>query len=352
MIKINKIVQEDLEIISQENLPWGQFRNSTILITGSTGYIGGWVVETLFYLNQKFKLNLKILLVGKSVDNIKKKFEKHLGDSYYTSFIFSNLDLSVVSECHDYLGDVNYVFHCAGIADPVVYTKNPVGTVKINTLGTMILLDALSSNCKGFLFLSSGWANGIVTDNQIPTKETDYGKLDTMDVVSCYGESKRMGENICASYYKQYFIPTKVARISYAYGPMMNLDNDNRVVASFISSIIKNQKIIMNSEGRATRSFCYISDIVTALFTILLKGCNGQVYNASNGTENSIKDVIFWIREYFLEKYDNIDISFEKDGIFRPNRTCLSGDKLKKLDWQPKYDLEEGIKRTVESYLE
>jgi UDP-glucuronate decarboxylase len=344
---MNKIVQEDLEIISQCNLPWEQFKNSSILVTGASGHICGYIVDTLVYLNEKLKLNLDIIASGRNFNKLEKRFKEYLNkDNFFIDTLnFSNKTLFI-------LPIVDWIIHGASNADPIKYTKNPIDTIKTNTVGIMNLLDYMKpEDYKGFLFLSSGWANGILNETQIPTSEIDYGRLDTMDVTSCYGESKRMGENICASYYQQYGIPTKVARISYAYGPLMDLETDNRAIASFISSIIKNQKIVMNSDGRATRSFCYISDIVTALFTILLKGNNGQVYNASNGTENSIISVIDYLKKYFSVKYNNIEIDLQKDSIFRPNRACLSGNKLKALDWQPKYDLEEGIKRTVESYL-
>lgn len=340
---MNKIVQEDLEIISNYNLQWEQFRDSTILVTGATGYIGSWIVQTLLYLNKKFDYNIRIIVSGKNYLKFLCQFKPS------KNLIFIDIDLS--ENFSYFFQNVDFVIHAASIADPVEYTKNPVETIKVNTIGTINLLDSLDKeNCKGFLFLSSGWANGILNDNQIPTKETDYGTLDTMDVVSCYGESKRMGENICASYYKQFGIPTKVARISYAYGPLMNLETDNRAIANFISSIIRDQKIVMNSNGKATRSFCYISDIITALFTILLKGNDGQVYNASNGEENTIMDVVSDLITNFSSKY-KIELLIKNDNIFRPTRACLSGDKLKSLGWNYKYNLNQGLKRTVESYL-
>ncbi|KAA6336830.1 GDP-6-deoxy-D-mannose reductase [termite gut metagenome] len=132
-----------------------------------------------------------------------------------------------------------------------------------------------------FLYFSSGEVYGKVNDSIATVSETDYGYLDPMNVRSCYGESKRMGENICISYMHQYGIPVKVVRPAHTYGPGMDL-NDGRVFADFVRDVAHNNNIVMHSDGSNSRAFCYLSDATIAFFIVLLYGTNGEAYNVAN----------------------------------------------------------------------
>ena len=154
--------------------------------------------------------------------------------------------------------------------------------IKANTVGTMNLLElAYQKNVKGFLYFSSGEVNGDIFETVTSVKESDYGKVDPLNVRSCYAESKRMGENICSCYFYQYKVPVKIVRLSHTYGPTIPLD-DERVFVSFVKNVLNNQNIELNSDGSAKRCFLYLSDAVRAYFKVLLDGENANVYNVSN----------------------------------------------------------------------
>ena len=126
-----------------------------------------------------------------------------------------------------------------------------------------------------FYFLVTVKIYGEVTADKIPTKEDYYGYIDPTDIRSCYAESKRMGENMCISWHKQYEVPAKIVRPFHTYGPCMNLD-DGRVFADFVSNIVNHENIIMKSNGKSIRAFCYVADPVAGFFTVLLNGQNGE----------------------------------------------------------------------------
>jgi nucleoside-diphosphate-sugar epimerase len=213
---------------------------------------------------------------------------------------------------------------------------------------------ARKDSLKGFLFFSTGGVYGKVPDHLLPMKETDYGYLDPLDVRSCYNESKRMGENICVSWQSQYGLPVKIARISYVYGPGMDLD-DERVFPSFVAKIVRGEDIIMNSQGKATRAFCYIADATLAFFTILLKGKEGDAYNVGVEKETSVLELAKILIDLSPSQKLRLIIEPTDDPHHRADtsmqRSCLAIDRIKKLGWAPIYDLPEGCRRTVQSYL-
>ena len=162
-----------------------------------------------------------------------------------------------------------------------------------------------------------------------------------------------MGETMCVSWLHQYGVPAKIVRPFHTYGPGINLD-DGRVFADFISDIVNNRNIVMKSDGKAIRSFCYIADATVGFFTILLKGENGQAYNLSNNlAEVSILELANLLVKTFpeknltVERKDNGNSEYLKSEI---NKCSPDVSKIKGLGWQPKYSLEEGFKRAVESF--
>ena len=207
---------------------------------------------------------------------------------------------------------------------------------------------------ESFLYFSSGEVYGKVSDAIEFVSETDYGYLDSMNVRSCYGESKRAGETICVSYMHQYGLPVKVVRPAHTYGPGMDL-NDGRVFADFVRSIVNTQNIVMNSDGSATRTFCYLSDATLAFFKILLQGKNGEAYNMTNPTcEISILELAEKLIHLFPDK--NLKVvkkkQFPTGYIVSQNvGHTMSIEKLQQLNWKPEVDIENGFCRTILSYF-
>jgi nucleoside-diphosphate-sugar epimerase len=349
---LNRIIQEDIEFILDHKLDWDTFSNTTVLISGANGFLPAYMLETLLYLNTKKRRNIKVLALVRNKEKALKKFEHHKNRNDL-EFLIQDVCEPIKIKANV---NVDYIIHAASQASPKFYGKDPIGTIEANTIGTTNLLKlAKEKSSKGFLFFSSGEVYGEVKENQIPTKENDYGYLDPTKIRSCYGESKRMGENICVSWYHQYGVPVKIIRPFHTYGPGMDLA-DGRVFADFVSDVVNNRNIIMKSDGNDTRAFCYLADATLGFFTLLLKGKNGEAYNVGFDKETSINKLANILVNLFPEKNLKV-IKNEKEKSKEYikstiSRGCPDISKIKLLGWEPKYSIKEGFKRTITSYNE
>lgn len=347
---LSKIVREDLEFITNASIDWDLLEDSTVLISGAGGFLPSYIVETLLYLNDTRKKNIKVLALVRNEEKARKKFSHHIGRADL-EFLVQDVSERIV------LADeikVDFIIHAASQATPKVYGTDPVGTMLPNIVGTNNLLNlAKNKSVRGFLFFSSGEVYGSTESENIPTREDYPGSVDISNVRSCYGESKRAGESLCVSWQHQYGVPVKIVRLFHTYGPGMDLA-DGRVFADFVSDIINDRDIVMKSDGKHTRAFCYLADAVVGIWTVLLKGKPGEAYNIGMNKETSIIDLAHALVQLFPEK--GLRVTIDTSAI-SPNyinnkisRTCPDISKAKTLGWEPKTSLESGFKRTILSY--
>lgn len=273
---LTSIIREDIEQISK-NIDTSKCEGNTFLITGANGLLARYIVETLIYLNDyKLKKRCKIIALCRNNNDAISKFSEYI---YRTDF---KLLIQTVEEEIKYTESVDYIIHAASQANTKLFYSDPVGTLSANTIGTYNLLKyANEKKVKGFLFFSSGAVYG---DTSIATefiKENQYYQIDPLEITSCYSESKKMAENMCFSFYKQFNLPIKIIRIGHTYGPGINL-NDGRVFSDFIKNILDNKDLVIKSDGEAKRAFCYITDAINAFFLVLFNGKSGEAYNMSN----------------------------------------------------------------------
>lgn len=347
-----KTLNDDLNEIINFPLPYEEFENSTFLITGAAGFLPAYIVESLLYLNKKKNLNIKILALVRSLSKAKLRFKEHENDE---NLVLINQDVSE----HPFpkFSNVDFIVHAASQASPIFYKTDPVGTLKANTLGTINLLElAKEHKTKDFLYFSSGEIYGQQPEELIPIKENTFGRVDTTSVRSCYAESKRMGETACVSYSFQYGLSTKIVRPFHTYGPGMSL-SDGRVFSDFVSNIVHNQDIVLKSDGSAIRPYCYISDAIVAFFTVILKGKSGEAYNVGNPyAEVSVLELAQRLINLYPEK--NLKLKQENRTKNDPyvqspiQRNCPDISKIAELGWMPRYSIEGGFKKTIESYHE
>lgn len=343
------IVTEDLEVITRAALPWDDLAGRTVLVTGAAGFLPAYMVETLLFLNEKRPdQKTRVLGLVRHEGRARARFAAYEGRP--------DLKLIVgdVSGPVDFGEPVHYIIHAASQASPKYYKSDPVGTLSANIAGTQRLLEmAREQGTKSFLFFSSGEVYGRISDAQVPTREDDYGPVDPMDVRSCYGESKRMGETMCVAWHAQYGVPARVARPFHTYGPGMSLD-DGRVFADFVADIIAGRDIVMKSDGRATRAFCYLADAAAGFFTVLLKGTSGEAYNVGNDkAESSILDLALRLVALFPEKdLRVVQQPVPTDGYLQSkiSRGCPEISRARVLGWEPTTTIEDGFKRTVLSF--
>ncbi|OGD87016.1 hypothetical protein A2870_01745 [Candidatus Curtissbacteria bacterium RIFCSPHIGHO2_01_FULL_41_11] len=345
----NPVLNEDFHKIANSQLNIKKFAKKTILISGAGGMIGGYLTEFFLYLNETANLKIKVIAQVRDEKKAQKRFV-----SYRKRADFVLKEQNVIYPIK-IAGGINYIIHAASHASPKYFAIDPVSTLLPNVIGTKNLLEiARTKKAEGFLFLSSGEIYGFLDKNQFPTKETDCGRIDPINIRSCYGESKRLGESMCISYLKQYAVPSKIARLFHTYGPGLDLE-DGRVFADFTKDIIEGKNIVINSQGRAKRSFCYLSDATEGLLTVLLKGNSGEAYNVGNKKEEvTIKELAQRLVKIFPEKKLKI--------IFKPNdqktgylpssieRSCPDTAKIERLGWFTKHTIENGFRRTVLSF--
>lgn len=344
----NAIVASDLlAITTQYSLPWQRLKDQKVLITGASGFLAAYMVETLLFLNETQGLNIQIFALVRSRLRFERRFA-HALDRQDLICIEQDISDPLTFDLQP-----DYIIHAASQASPKYYSIDPVGTLSANTLGTAALLKlAALSKSKGFLFFSSGEVYGET--DIVPTSEKDFGFIDPTSVRACYAESKRMGENMCVSWHHQTGVPATIVRPFHTYGPHMLLD-DGRVYADFVANILSNQPITLKSDGTARRAFCYASDAVAGFWTVLLSGVHGQVYNVGNPAEEiSIGALADMLVGLYPEKKLSVQFAArENDSAYLVSpivRNCPDITKIEKLGWFPRTTVREGFKKTIESY--
>jgi len=345
------IIAEDIRHIIETDLPWGEFGSRTVLVTGASGFLPAYMVETLLQLNQGLLSSAPLRVIGlvRDRDRARARFASYLNTGHLRIIEQDVCDPLSID------GPVDFVIHAASQASPRFYGSDPVGTLSANVIGTRNLLElAREKKSSGFLFFSSGDVYGNVAPTQIPTREDVFGMLDPTDVRSCYGESKRVGETMCVCWAHQYRVPATIVRPFHTYGPGMRLD-DGRVFADFVADILHGRDIVLNSDGSAIRAFCYLSDATAGYFTVMLKGAIGQAYNVGNeNAECSIRELAQTLIGLYPEKNlrvvptnESKTMGYLKSAVAR---TCPDTTKVRQLGWAPVVPIAEGFRRTIETY--
>ena len=344
---VTSIVKNETSRIADTPLNWDKLRNKTLLITGATGFIGSYIIRALLEKNEKDGLGVKVLALVRN----RERAEKMYGEN-------ENLDYIVQDVCQPLPTDkkADFIIHCASNAAPREYSMYPVETMKTNFFGTSNLLDyAKAVNAESFLYVSTieiyGTTRGIDT---IP--EDTYGTIDAMKVRSCYPLSKKSCETLCVSYSDEYGVPVKIGRLSYIFGPGMR-EGDSKIVAVFPKCIADGENIVMKSKGEQLRSYTYVTDAITALFTILLDGESGEAYNiASTKCITTIAGIAQTLVDSYPEKglrvIFDLPTEAESKGFSLIENAVLDSGKLEALGWESQTDLKTGLMRVVEEQIE
>lgn len=352
-INNNHIVQEDMLHIlrSLDTTEKNKFQNSTILITGCAGFLG-------FYFLNFFTSQAKVLKIKKiiALDNFMLGYPQWLEQlqTQYTSLI-SVQKFNIISDeiqKVEFASDANLIIHAASVASPVFYRQYPLETLDANVWGLRNLLEFyVDKKIGGFLFFSSSEIYGNPAPDKIPTNEEYRGNVACVGPRACYDESKRIGETICSIFAQKYNLPITIARPFNNYGPGIKID-DKRLPADFAKSILTNQDIVILSDGKPTRTLCYIADAIAGYLKVLLHDKFDYFNIGMDKPEFSISE----LAEVYAEvgkQYFNFDKGIvyqipEDENYLTdcPARRCPNIDKARTiLDYSPSITLQEGVRR-------
>lgn len=301
----------------------------TAVITGGAGFLGSHLCDFLLAKGMRV-ICMDNLVTGRD-DNI-----RHLKDN--PNFRFVNHD---VTQYIDIDEDVDYVLHFASAASPIDYQKIPIQTLKAGALGTLNALGLAKAKNAVFLIASTSEVYGDPLVN--PQPETYWGNVNPIGPRGCYDEAKRYAEAMTMAYNRVHNMDTKIVRIFNTYGPRMRKD-DGRAIPAFISQALNNEDITVFGDGSQTRSFCFVEDEVEGIYRLLTSNIN-EPTNIGNPGEFTIKELAEKIVELTGSKSN---ITFKPLPVDDPKVRRPDIAKAKELlEWEPKTDLNEGLKKTI-----
>lgn len=302
------------------------------VVTGGAGFLGSHLCDRLLAEGWDV-LALDNFITG-DARNI-----SHLKDNKH--FQFSRKD---VNEPLQVEGEVAYVFHFASPASPPDYLKFPIETLKVGSVGTMNALDLAVAKKAKFFLASTSECYG--DPNVSPQKETYWGNVNPVGPRSVYDEAKRFAEATTMAYYRHRAVDTHIVRIFNTYGPRMRL-NDGRALPNFVYQALSGQAITIYGDGKQTRSFCYVSDLIDGIYR-LSQSDEHFPTNIGNPVELTIYEFAKRVLSYFPEAQGLIHEPLPEDDPKQRRPDISKARKL--LHWEPKVGLEEGLGYTLEYF--
>lgn len=304
-----------------------------IAVTGGAGFIGSHLVDALLADGNE------VVVLDNFFTGRRRNLEHH----------FDNPRLEIIR--HDIiepiLVEVEEVYHLACPASPVHYQYNPVKTVKTNAQGTINMLGLCKRTHSKFLLASTSEIYGDPLEH--PQRESYWGNVNTVGPRSCYDEGKRVAETLTYCYQAQGHVDTTIIRIFNTYGPRM-LFNDGRVVSNFIVQALSGADITIYGDGSQTRSFCYVDDLVRGMRSALDKESFHGPVNLGNPVEMKIVDLASLVIKLCNSRSKITHKPLPKDDPTRRRPDISLAQK--ELSWNPTFDLETGLKKTISDFDE
>lgn len=317
---------------------------STVLISGGAGFLGAAMADVLLHLNRtRFARPARAVIVDNFVTGVPARVQRMAEDPHVTVIhadISRDVEITVPFQ---------YAIHAAGIASPIIYRAKPLQTADVNVWGLrrMLELARAQDDLKGFLFFSTSEIYGDPDPDHIPTREDYRGYVSCTGPRACYDESKRFGETLAVVYHQEFGFPIRSVRPFNVYGAGQRID-DGRIIPDLMRAATARQELVLHSDGRATRSFCYISDATAGFYLAMLKGRPGEAYNIGNPHEVSIRQVAD-----LVSGLSGTPVTFQVSSdphylTDNPQRRCPDLSKSgQDLGYAPQMSLEDGLRRTL-----
>jgi len=304
-----------------------------VLVTGGAGFVGSFLCDRLIDEGHEVI----------AIDNFFTGSKENLNQlSDETNFELIRHDI-----VKPILLEVDWIFNLACPASPIHYQYNPVKTVKTNVMGTLNML-GLAKRLKARIMQAS--TSEVYGDPQLhPQPESYFGNVNPIGLRSCYDEGKRVAETLMMDYHRQSQVDVKIVRIFNTYGPRMHPE-DGRVVSNFVVAALKGEPITIHGDGLQSRSFCYVTELVDAMYRMM----NTENFTGPVNTGNPGEFTIIELAETVLKmtnsssKLVKVEARPDDPGRRRPDITLAK----EKLGWAPEIKLKEGLKPTIEYFDE
>lgn len=304
-----------------------------VLVTGGAGFVGSFLCDRLIDEGHEVI----------AIDNFFTGSRENLSQlSDETNFELIRHDI-----VEPILLEVDWIFNLACPASPIHYQYNPVKTVKTNVMGTLNML-GLAKRVKARILQAS--TSEVYGDPQVhPQPESYFGNVNPIGLRSCYDEGKRVAETLMMDYHRQSQVDVKIVRIFNTYGPRMHPE-DGRVVSNFIVAALKGEPITIHGDGLQSRSFCYVTELVDAMYRMM----NTENFTGPVNTGNPGEFTMIELAETVLKmtnsssKLVKVEARPDDPGRRRPDITLAK----EKLGWEPEIKLKEGLKPTIEYFDE
>lgn len=335
-------IESDInEVLNRTERICQDFTGRTVLITGARGFLGRYFIELFRQLNDKY---LSTPMQVFAIDNLitSGKYTGRLTEDPNIEFIEHD-----VTKYFSIEKNMDYIIHAAGIASPQYYQKYPLETLDVAITGTKNMLQLAKKNNAKFTFFSSSEVYGDPDPKHIPTREDYKGNVSSLGPRACYDESKRVGETLCYIFSQYYGVKTNIVRPFNFYGPGMQ-ERDYRVLPNFASKIKAKKPLRIYGRGNQTRTFCYITDALTGLLQVIIKGLPSEVYNIGNPKpELSIIQLVEIINRVLEHKITSEIVDYPREyPANEPSRRCPDIRKAQEeLGYVPQVNLEEGLRR-------
>lgn len=346
MSSLRALPQADLEsIVAMARTDLEHWRGARLLVTGATGFIGRWLVESFHHANTALGLGASLLGISRPGEDIATT-ASHLLSLPNTEIVPADIRSLRIALGPRGIKPFDAIIHGAIHVDATSSATMPLPIVETGVLGSWELFElARTVQCKSVLLLSSGGVYGIQPSTVDRMSESQPTSLDPTDPAAAYGESKRAAELLAACYHRQHALPTVIARPFSFVGPALPLDR-HFAIGNFIRDALAGGPIVLSSDGRPVRSYLYPTDLVVALWALLARGAPGRAYNIGSEEAITLVDVARRVAEI-----SGASVGVEVRGSltegpaprYVPDTTRLRQE----LGVHPRVSLDEAIARTI-----
>lgn len=347
-------LEDDIKVI-EEYINEAILAGKSILITGTTGLLGSIIVKSIICYNSEHpekKINVYAMARSEEkVLSIYKDWFSYIAEAekFGIYFVFQDICQPIANNIN-----VDYIIHTANSTNSKFMISNPVEVMDSIYIGTRNILEyAKNAKVKGAVYLSSMEVFGSV-DSKERITENELGYLDIQNVRSCYPEGKRLAECMCKSYFAQYGVPVKIARLAQTFGAGV-LPYENRVFAQFARSAVAGNDIVLHTTGESMGNYCYTTDVIGAVLLLLKKGECGEAYTVVNEDMTmEIREMAQLVINEFSNGKSKLVFDIPKENIFGyalPTKMRLSSEKMRGLGWEPKIGMVEAYRRMLPNLI-